>query len=43
VFVLDGVSGSICRVTADPLTGDLGRKAKVAVVYEPRSLALKTI
>jgi 6-phosphogluconolactonase len=43
VFVLDGVSGLICRMTADPFTGDLGRKAKVAVVYEPRSLVLKTI
>jgi 6-phosphogluconolactonase (cycloisomerase 2 family) len=43
VFVLDGASGSICRVTADPLTGELGWKTKVALVHEPRSLALKTI
>lgn len=43
VFVLDGVRGSISRVTADPTTGDLGRKAKVALVHEPRSMALKTI
>jgi len=43
VFVLDGVRGSICRVTADPSTGQPGRKAKVAVVHEPRSMALKTI
>ncbi len=43
LFVLDGVRGSICRVNADPFTGDLGGKAKVAVVQEPRSMALKTI
>jgi len=43
VFVLDGVSGSICRVTADPFTGQLDRKTKVALVQEPRSMALKTI
>jgi 6-phosphogluconolactonase (cycloisomerase 2 family) len=43
VFFLDGVRGSICRVTANPITGELGRKAKVALVHEPRSMALKTI
>ncbi len=43
MFVLDGVRGSIYRVTADPATGELDWKAKVAVVNEPRSLVLKTI
>jgi hypothetical protein len=43
VFVLDGVRGSICKVAVDRSTGELGRKTKVAVVNEPRSMALKTI
>ena len=43
LFVLDGVRGSICSVTVDPSTGQLGRKSKAALVHEPRSMALKTI
>jgi 6-phosphogluconolactonase (cycloisomerase 2 family) len=43
IFILDGVSGSIYKVTADPATGELHSKAKVAVVNEPKSMALKTV
>lgn len=43
IFVLDGLRGSIYKVTADRATGELHCKANVAVVNEPRSIALKTI
>jgi 6-phosphogluconolactonase len=43
IFVLDGLRGSIYLVTADRLTGELHCKAEVAVVNEPKSIALKTI
>jgi 6-phosphogluconolactonase (cycloisomerase 2 family) len=43
IFVLDGPGGSICKVTADRATGELHCKANVAVVNEPKSIALKTI
>ncbi len=43
IFVLDGVRGSIYKVTTDPSTGEPGWKTEVARVNEPRSMALKTI
>jgi 6-phosphogluconolactonase (cycloisomerase 2 family) len=43
IFILDGLRGSIFRVTADRVTGGLHRKAEVAVVDEPKGIALKTI
>jgi hypothetical protein len=43
IFILDGPRGSIYKVTADRTTGELHCKADVAVVNEPRSIALKTI
>jgi len=43
IFVLDGPGGSIYKVTADRATGELHCKANVAVVNEPKSVALKTI
>jgi 6-phosphogluconolactonase len=43
IFILDGPGGSICKVTADRTTGELHRKANVAVLNEPKSIALKTI
>jgi len=43
IFVLDGPGGSIYKVTADRATGELHCKANVAVVNEPKSIALKTI
>ena len=43
VFILDGLRGTIYSVAADPSTGELGWKRKVAVTPEPRSMALKTI
>jgi 6-phosphogluconolactonase len=43
LFVLDGRRGSIHKVTADRVTGELHCKAEVAVVNQPRSIALKTI
>lgn len=42
IFVLDGLSGSIYKITTDRATGKLLRSAKVAVVSEPNSIALKT-
>jgi 6-phosphogluconolactonase len=42
IFVLDGPGGSICKVTADGATGELHCKTNVAVVKEPKSIALKT-
>ena len=43
IFVLDGQRGSIYKVTADRMTGELHCKAEVAVVNQPSSIALKTI
>jgi 6-phosphogluconolactonase len=43
LFILDGLRGSIYKVTADRMTGELHCKAEVAVVNEPKSIALKTI
>ena len=43
LFILDGLRGSIYKVTADRATGELHCKAEVAVVNEPKSIALKTI
>jgi 6-phosphogluconolactonase (cycloisomerase 2 family) len=43
IFILDGLRGSIYKVTADRMTGELHCKAEVAVVNEPKSIALKTI
>jgi 6-phosphogluconolactonase (cycloisomerase 2 family) len=43
LFILDGLGGSIYKVTADRATGELHCKAEVAVVNQPRSIALKTI
>jgi 6-phosphogluconolactonase len=43
LFILDGLGGSIYKVTADRATGELHCKAEVAVVNRPRSIALKTI
>jgi 6-phosphogluconolactonase len=40
-FILDGGRSSICRVTVDRSTGELGWTSTVALVNEPRSLALK--
>ena len=43
LLILDGLKGSIYKVTADRVTGELHCKAEVAGVNEPRSIALKTI
>jgi 6-phosphogluconolactonase (cycloisomerase 2 family) len=43
VILLDGASGSIDRATADRRTGEVHCKTNVAVVNQPRSIALKTI
>jgi 6-phosphogluconolactonase len=43
IFILDGLRGSIFRVTTDRVTGELHRKTEVAVVNEPKSIAIKTI
>jgi 6-phosphogluconolactonase (cycloisomerase 2 family) len=43
IFVLDGPGGSIYNLTTDRATGELHCKANVAVVKEPKSIALKTI
>jgi 6-phosphogluconolactonase len=43
IFVLDGPGGSIYKVTTDRATGELHCKANVAVVNEPKSIAVKTI
>ncbi len=43
IFVLDGPGGSIYNVTADCATGELHCNANVAMVNEPKSIALKTI
>jgi 6-phosphogluconolactonase len=43
LFILDGLRGSVYKMTADRVTGKLHCKAEVAVVNEPRSIALKTI
>jgi 6-phosphogluconolactonase (cycloisomerase 2 family) len=43
IFILDGPGGSIYKVTANPATGELHSKSKVALVSEPKSMALKTI
>jgi 6-phosphogluconolactonase len=43
LFILDGLRGSIYKVTADRVTGELHCKAEVAAVNEPKSIALKTI
>jgi 6-phosphogluconolactonase len=43
IFVLDGPGGSIYNVTTDRATGELHCKTNVAVVNEPKSIALKTI
>jgi 6-phosphogluconolactonase len=43
IFVLDGPGGSIYQVTADRMTGELRDQARVAVVNQPKSIALKTI
>ena len=43
IFVLDGPGGSIYKVTTDRATGELHCKANVAVVNQPKSIALKTI
>jgi 6-phosphogluconolactonase len=43
LFILDGLRGSVYKMTADRLTGELHCKAEVAAVNEPKSIALKTI
>jgi 6-phosphogluconolactonase (cycloisomerase 2 family) len=43
LFILDSLRGSIYKMTADRITGELHCKAEVAVVNQPRSIALKTI
>jgi 6-phosphogluconolactonase len=43
VYVLSGASGLIHELTADRATGALRGKTTVAMVDEPRSLALKTM
>jgi hypothetical protein len=43
IFILDGLNGSICQLTADCATGELHCKAEVTRVNEPKSIALKTI
>ena len=42
IFVL-ATEGSIYQVAADPMTGKLHCRTKVAVVNEPKSIAVKTI
>jgi 6-phosphogluconolactonase (cycloisomerase 2 family) len=39
IFVLDGVMGSIYKVTTDASTGEPGWKTEVARVNEPSSIA----
>jgi 6-phosphogluconolactonase len=43
LFLLDGRRGSIYKVTANRVTGELHCKAEAAAVNEPKSIALKTI
>jgi len=43
IFVLDGLGGSIYKVTADRTTGELHDKARVAAVNQPKNIVLKTI
>jgi 6-phosphogluconolactonase (cycloisomerase 2 family) len=43
LFILDDQSGSVHKMTADRVTGELHCKAEVAMVNKPKSIALKTI
>lgn len=43
LFILDGLRGSVYKMTADRVTGELHCKAEVAAVNQPTSIALKTM
>jgi 6-phosphogluconolactonase len=42
IYILDGGSGSIYRLTADRATGELHYKTRVALVSGPKSIAITT-
>jgi 6-phosphogluconolactonase (cycloisomerase 2 family) len=42
IYILDGSTGSIYQHRANPLTGELHSKTRVAGVREPKSIAIRT-
>jgi 6-phosphogluconolactonase (cycloisomerase 2 family) len=42
IYVLDGGAGSVYQLTADRGTGELHYKTRVALVSEPKSIAIRT-
>jgi 6-phosphogluconolactonase len=42
IYILDGGTGSIYQLAADRVTGELHSKTRVALVSEPKSLAIRT-
>jgi 6-phosphogluconolactonase len=42
IYILDGGTGSIYQLPTDRVTGELHCKARVALVSEPKSIAIKT-
>jgi 6-phosphogluconolactonase (cycloisomerase 2 family) len=42
VYILDGGTGSIYQLPADRVTGELHSKTRVALVSEPKSIAIRT-
>jgi hypothetical protein len=41
IYVLDGGTGSVYRLTADRGTGELHYKTRVALVSEPKGIAIR--
>jgi 6-phosphogluconolactonase len=42
IYILDGGTGSIYQLAADRVTGELHSKTRVALVSEPKSIAIRT-
>lgn len=42
IYILDGGTGSVYRLPADSVTGELHCKTRVALVSEPKSIAIRT-
>jgi 6-phosphogluconolactonase (cycloisomerase 2 family) len=42
IYILDGSAGSIYQLSADRTTGELHSKTRVALVSQPKSIAIKT-
>jgi 6-phosphogluconolactonase len=42
IYILDGSTGSIYQLSADRVTGELHSKTRVALVSEPKSIAIRT-